>query len=240
MTGSKVVSYAEIGRVRYLPSIRARRVRIQVKADQGVTVVVPPGVTFDQAEGFLLAKKEWVRKAVGKYAGLLAQQTVFRPGLEFAIRNYRLRMVTLKGGLLRNWLEKDELVVAFPEGVPAEDPRVQDFTRRAVERLLRLEAITYLPDRTAELAGKHQLTFAKVSVRNNRTRWGSCSSNGNISLNIHLMRLPDALIDYIILHELVHTIHRNHGPGFHNQLELVYPGHRAAEKMIRNYSPGVF
>ena len=77
-----------------------------------------------------------------------------------------------------------------------------------------------LINRINELADKYGFIFNKVSVRNQKTRWGSCSKNNNISLNIQLMRLSNSLIDYVILHELVHTVVKNHSILFWNTLDI--------------------
>jgi predicted metal-dependent hydrolase len=93
-----------------------------------------------------------------------------------------------------------------------------------------------LPPRVEELARLHGLRYRSVSVRNARTRWGSCSARDDISLSIRLMRLPDELIDYIILHELCHTVHKNHGPRFHALLDRLTGGrHAALRRQILKY-----
>jgi predicted metal-dependent hydrolase len=88
-----------------------------------------------------------------------------------------------------------------------------------------------------ELAELYHFQYNKISIRNNKRNWGSCSSKNNISLNLQMMKLPDELIDYILLHELVHTEIKNHGPGFWEKLNLV-TNNRAKElaKQVRKYS----
>jgi len=76
----------------------------------------------------------------------------------------------------------------------------------------------------------------KVRIRNTVSKWGSCSTRNDISLSLHLMRLPDRLIDYIILHELCHTVHHNHGPQFHALLDRLTGGnHAELQREIRQY-----
>jgi hypothetical protein len=103
-----------------------------------------------------------------------------------------------------------------------------------VERM-RAQAKAELPPRLAELAAQHGFQYKRVFIKNNRTNWGSCSSLGNINLNLRLVTLPQELQDYVMLHELCHLKYLNHSPQFHALLESVCPGHRALEKQIKQY-----
>ena len=105
----------------------------------------------------------------------------------------------------------------------------------ASTRLARIEAKSVLIPRTHQLARAHGLSCNKVSVRNAKTRWGSCSSENNISLNIQLMRLPFELIDYVILHELAHTIHKNHGPNFWRLLDKISGDAKGLDYKLKAY-----
>ena len=103
-----------------------------------------------------------------------------------------------------------------------------------VERM-RAQAKAELPPRLAALAAQHGFQYKRVFIKNNRTNWGSCSSLGNINLNLRLVSLPQELQDYVMLHELCHLKYLNHSPQFHALLESVCPGHRALEKQIKQY-----
>lgn len=103
-----------------------------------------------------------------------------------------------------------------------------------VERM-RAQAKAQLPPRLAALAAQHGFQYKRVFIKNNRTNWGSCSSLGNINLNLRLVTLPQKLQDYVMLHELCHLKYLNHSPQFHALLESVCPGHRALEKQIKQY-----
>ena len=98
---------------------------------------------------------------------------------------------------------------------------------------LRAEAKRTLPPRLAELAAEHGFEYNKVFIKHNRSNWGSCSTKGNINLNLNIVRLPQHLQDYILLHELVHLREMNHGPRFHALLEEVCPGHRDFQKEMK-------
>ena len=118
------------------------------------------------------------------------------------------------------------------------------FTRRRRRRplpetpevaALRAEAKSYLPGRLAGLAEEFGFRYNAVRIKHNRSNWGSCSIKGNINLNLNLMRLPEELRDYIMLHELCHLRYLNHGPEFHALLESVCPEHRALQKRLKEY-----
>ena len=86
---------------------------------------------------------------------------------------------------------------------------------------LRKKAKAELPSRLAELAARYGFVYNNVTIKHNATNWGSCSTKNNINLNLNIVRLPQALQDYILLHELCHLRHHDHGHGFHLLLEHV-------------------
>ena len=104
----------------------------------------------------------------------------------------------------------------------------------AVEAM-RAQAKAVLPARLAALAAEHGFQYNTVFIKNNVSNWGSCSVKGNINLNLRLLSLPLELQDYVMLHELCHLKHMNHGSKFHSLLESVCPGHRQLEKQLRQY-----
>lgn len=90
---------------------------------------------------------------------------------------------------------------------------------------LRHQAKAELPGRLAELAVQYGFSYNRVTIKHNASNWGSCSSKGNINLNLNIMRLPRVLQDYVLLHELCHLRHPDHGQGFHLLLEHVLTDH---------------
>ena len=92
-------------------------------------------------------------------------------------------------------------------------------------------------DRLDLLAGRHGFSYNRVFVRNQKTRWGSCSAVNNINLNVNLIRLPAALMDYTILHELVHTRIKDHGPGFWRELGKYIANPKQVDRQLNVYAP---
>lgn len=99
----------------------------------------------------------------------------------------------------------------------------------------RVEARIKLVSRLNKLSEKHGFSYNKVFMRNQRTRWGSCSSKNNINLNIQLVRLSDELIDYVLLHELVHTRIKNHTKAFWEELDKLVGDAKTKNKKLKEY-----
>lgn len=92
---------------------------------------------------------------------------------------------------------------------------------KALVEILREEAKLLLPQKTDYLAKQYGFRVKRLTIKHNSSNWGSCSSAGNINLNLNLVRLPEPLCDYVVLHELCHLLEANHGPRFHKMLELM-------------------
>ena len=133
---------------------------------------------------------------------------------------------------LRFLQSRRDWVLAAKERVPAPAPR------RSPEEVgaLRQEAAAWLPARLAELASRYGFVYKQLRLKYNRSNWGSCSARGNINLNICLMAVPEHLRDYVILHELCHLRHLDHGAGFHALLESCCPDHLRLQKELKAYA----
>lgn len=122
--------------------------------------------------------------------------------------------------------------------------RFRDVVMPSAEEIesLRRQAKAQLPPRLAELADRYDFLYNRVSIKHNASNWGSCSAKGNINLNLNIVRLPAALQDYVLLHELCHLKHQDHGHAFHlllehvltdNLLKLVEDGDQKALELAR-------
>ncbi len=107
-------------------------------------------------------------------------------------------------------------------------PQLPPAERKARIEELRRAAREDLPERIARLSAATGLRYEKLSIRASRTKWGSCSGQNHISLSLFLMTLPEHLRDFVILHELCHTVHHNHSPRFHALLDRLTGGREKA------------
>ena len=192
-----IVEYRGIGAVRYVKNSRAKNISIRINVSGEVRVTVPRYVSRRRAELFLFSKKDWV---LGKLA-------------EITLEN---RGSGIPGA--------GETILVRHKPVRIELKRSDSGPEDALWRMLLVEARNYLPGRVQSLASLYGFTYSGIRIRKMRSRWGSCNHKRGINLNSWLMMLPDHLSDYVILHELVHTVHPHHGPDFWNALDEVTGG----------------
>ena len=135
-------------------------------------------------------------------------------------------------------LKNGKLHIFVPSQTEINRPEIQSALREAVINVLRLEAKRVLPEKTAYLAQKHRLTYGQIKVNSSKKRWGSCSARKNINFSLFLMLLPERLIDYVVLHELAHTLEMNHGERFWQLLDSFCDGEaRLLSKEVKKVKP---
>lgn len=229
------ISIDEIGKVVFVKSKRARNICISVRPLHGVKVTVPGFVSYAEAERVVYQKTEWIKKHINKIKEIEKSNTKFTGGEGEGTRFHKLFINEKLGGNVSVRVCNKKIIVAYPTHFNVESEIVQSAVRKGIERAIKIEAKEYLPVRVNELAGRFGLKYENVTVKNVKSRWGSCSRRKNINLNIHLMRLPDHLIDYVILHELAHTVELNHSKRFWSLLDSLTGNSKQLDKELKNY-----
>lgn len=236
----QIIRYNGIGNIVLVKSRRAKHLRITIKPDASVRVTIPASLEYSDGMAFVKNKEQWIRKSLGKMqARQIIPKLVF-PGKSRLTETYELYLEKSDEPKLKGIIQNDALIISVPKGYSVSDPEVSAFIRFMSDKVLKAEAAAFLPRRVHELAEQFGFRYGRISLRSMKSRWGSCSSVNNISLNIHLMRLPAYLRDYVILHELVHTRVKNHGPAFWDMLDL-FTGNRAKklQKEMRQYTSSI-
>lgn len=216
----KTTFYPEFGTITFRKRKGLRNVSIVIKSNDAVNVSLPYSVSYAEAQKFVIEKSEWIRKSQKKLNGI--QPTFFDETTDFSTRSYKLKILQHNENYVRRIITNDGfLVVYYPQTADIKSPKLQKLFQKCVLDALYAEAKQYLPQRVQFLANKYNFKYSNLRIKNNLTNLGSCSYNNNINLNLHIMRLPDELIDYVILHELCHTIEKNHGKQFWQLLDSV-------------------
>lgn len=215
-------------RIRFHP--RARRVKLKVLRDASLEVVAPPGTSERVIRRFVDANGDWVERTLARMPSRCPDGPEAGPFPEL------LRLRALEQLASVAWTESPRRVFRWNErGVRIGLPRREaDVAHAVLVRALKARAVQHLQPRFHALAGRLDKTVGRLTWRNQKSRWGSCSSNGNISLNIRLLFLPPQLVDYVFAHELAHLDHPDHSPRFWNALEAMLPGAREYRRAIRD------
>ncbi len=216
---------------------RIKRISIRISADASIRLSYPLNVSQDQALDFLEKKACWIEEALQKMRHKNIQRTL-QIGTKIHLATKPLLLVCSTDDTISINPKEEQIELAIPTGFSLDCPKNQEFVKKNIIEILRHEAKKFLPPRVEMLAHKHQLPFSQLRIKNLQSIWGSCSYQDNINLNLHLIRLPLHLIDYIILHELCHTKERNHSIQFWNLLnQKLGQDAKLLSKELIHYSP---
>ncbi len=229
------ITLPKIGEVNMHYNSRAKNFSIKLAPHKGIRVTVPRGMSFEAAEKSVIERTEWIKQAIQKIQKIENQAIIFDENSNFKTKFHQLKIQKSKLGKITGQIGNGLIEVNYPENLSVKDVQLQNFIKKLIIIALTKEAKVILPQRLKEVAIKYNFRYNRVSIRNAKTRWGSCSSENNISLSLHLMRLPEHLIDYVLLHELCHTIEKNHGPRFWALLQKVTGNAKMLAKEMKNY-----
>ncbi len=230
---TKKIQLEGVGPVTLVKSAQSRNLRLTVTAN-GIRVSMPRWTPFSAGKAFAEHHSEWIQRELAKRpaAQLEAGQRIGK------LHYLRFEQI-LDGKPATSRVTGTEVVVRLQHDEHIEDPEVQQRAVTAAARALKREAEQLLPPRLRALSEKHGLGYKSVSVKSLKRRWGSCDNQKNIVFNLYLMDLSWEYIDYVICHELTHTVHMNHGPEFWKLLTQLNPRARDISRQLRNHQPTV-
>jgi predicted metal-dependent hydrolase len=228
---TKQIAIPEIGTVTFYKRKGNRSMRLSVGPNGDIRVSLPYWVPYKVAEEFVKAKQRWI--AEHRMASEVLVEHGSHIGKSFRIyfnQEPAASKITAR-------VYHREVYITHPATVAASHQSVQSKAHSASIRALKKEAERLLPTRLERLAEDCGFRYRSVGVKQLKSRWGSCSSHQEITLNLFLMQLPWYLIDYVLLHELTHTKHMEHGPAFWHELEKHLPNARSLRSEINTYQP---
>ena len=175
-----------------------------------------------------------------EFGEVIVRRNAWSRGIKFSVSTSgRLSMSVPKytsDFLAKRFLNSNRKMIR--EKLPLKDPK-QQRARDYQKKLLMKKAREYLPYRLEYYAKLYGYKYDKCRLSHANTRWGSCSSNKTISLNIGLMKLPESLRDYVILHELAHLNHMDHSKAFWAEVGRHDKNYKMHEKRLKMFNPGV-
>ena len=244
---ARLIDDPAAGEVQLVKSPRSKRISIRVHPVRGVTVTLPTFCSYADGARAFAEKREWVLETLerlrrrcdeaerdgtgvprlgdGAVVHTLLSEIVFRrdaaglPGFAIAVTP---AVDPGQSGRPASGVERPPVhkEVRYPDSLPAEgSTALSSALMPVLVELLREEASVLLPGKLSCLAARYGFSYGRVCIKHNSSNWGSCSARGNINLNLNLVRLPGPLCDYVLLHELCHLRHLDHGPRFHELLE---------------------
>ena len=224
----------EFGTITLRRSARASHVRIRVAPDGRLRASLPLYAPLFLVKRLLKNSRSELREMLAEQHG----ETVFEHGMTIG-KSHSLIVRPSTTKAVTATRHGQQIIVSMPGSTSLNDPTTVRIVRDTVIDALRIEAKSYLPKRLAFLADKYGFSYDRVRFSHASGRWGSCSSNGTISLNIALMKLPFELIDYIIVHELSHTIHMNHSDAFWALVQKGDPQYKIHRRALKNENPSI-
>ncbi len=204
----------------------SRSLRLRVYDDGRVVLTTPYRVSQSRIDSFLAEHADWINDKVRLVAASRQQLTAERDRLFFRGKeyNFRLSVTTIKKPGVS--VSGSDLLVTCP----SED---HNEVRKILEKFYRNQAEKRFKERVPLLADLVGREVVRVTIRDQRTRWGSCSSRNTISLNWRLIMAPDTASDYVIYHELAHLTHMNHSSRFWRLVEEYCPDYKISEKWLK-------
>ncbi len=202
-------------------SAKAKRMQLRIAKEGSLEIVVPYPLHIEEGKRFLNKNMHWIEKHIEslkpKQKQYLYGGKNFKPVLfpEAGRQKYLCRF------------HENEIHIYYPAG-SKESPH------EIFSKFQKLNARKYLPGRCFELAKRYGFNVNKVTVRGQKSRWGSCSRRANISLNYKLLQFRVEMIDYVIVHELCHLRHPNHSKAFWNEVGKHIPNYKALDKELNS------
>ncbi len=213
-------------------SRRARRISLKIDAEKGLRVIIPAHAKVN-VDDILREKQPWIQKHLAKFAP--RRQYISGETLPLYGRDSLLQVaVSIETRRVSVSHKNEVFLVKIPAALKPAARR--ETVRSALESWYRQEAKWYIPQETALLAQQLGFSYQAITIRGQKTRWGSCSSRGNLNFNWRLVMAPQSAIEYVIIHELCHLKVPNHSTQFWSLVAQFCPDYPTHVEWLRNHA----
>lgn len=219
------ITIPEIGLVKVTKKRGQTSLRIRLSPKGEVLVSAPWSLPKFAIEKYITTKTDWILENLPDYDFKIYD------GLKFG-RNLELK-IHISAQKNRSKLISNTLHVYLAKDVKSS----QEYIEKRILNAMKLEAEALILPRLFNIAKQTNHEFNQAFVKNLKSRWGSCDSNKSIILNIFLLQLPDELIDYVIIHELTHTLYMNHSKAFWEHVGQFLPDYKRLRKELKVHQP---
>jgi predicted metal-dependent hydrolase len=226
----KIIELPGIGPVVLAKRRGAKNIRLSIQPNGRVRVGMPTWTPYTAGISFALSRRDWILKNRSTVPKVL-----LKDGQRIG-KSFRLRFI-LKPEAKKTSARMGINSITVTSNLLIDSELVQSRASKAAEKALKSEAQVLLGDRLGQISSKYGLAYSGLSIKRLTSRWGSCSSQGQITLNLFLVQLPWRLIDYVIVHELAHTKHLDHSHDFWRLVETIIPDAKARRAEIKRYRP---
>ncbi len=226
----------DIGEITIRKNKRSKSLRATAKSNGEISVTIPYYASYKEALNFIISNKNKILEIKEKVQQHKIEYEKYEIGKVYKTKLHTVSLISSEKSRMSVQQKDKEIKIGFPKRVNDIPDNAQKEVRDIFREIYRMEAKMFMIPRTYMLAEKFGLRFNRVTIKSAKTRWGSCSSKNNINLNLNLMRLPEQLIDYVILHELAHLKHPNHSSNFWNFLGTMIENPKKYDKKLKNYS----
>lgn len=229
----RIVLIPGIGEVTLAKRRGSSHLRLSITANGRVRVGLPYWTPYSVGIDFAKNRREWIAAHLNKHPHIILKDN------HLIGKAHRLHFVNVEQLGSKVKAKLTPTTIEIHTSLPYDSASVQEKAQTAAERALKYEAKTLLVPRLINLASQHGLVYKEIKIRKLTSRWGSCSSDKTITLSYYLVQLPWHLIDYVLLHELAHTIHLHHGADFWNDFERLLPDAKKIRKEIKLHKPRI-
>jgi predicted metal-dependent hydrolase len=226
----KLVWLDDVGEITLAKRKGTKNIRLSVTAAGKVRVGLPYWLPYAAGAKFAHDRRDWINRHQSSITN-----TTLNHGAQVG-KSFRVDY-THDPTRSKTYTSLRPNSIKVVSALTISSPVLQKQMVKVAERALKKEAEALLPGRLSQIAQKNHFAYKKLTVKKMTSRWGSCSSDKIITLNYFLMQLPWHLIDYVIVHELIHTQHLNHGSDFWAAFEAIIPNAKQVRKELRAHRP---
>ncbi len=231
--------HPDIGKILITKRASQKKVALRYLPFKTLECSAPKRMSDKQIISFAQENISWIKNQEKKYYDKFLQ--FIEKGTMAMVYHYVDFSIGSENFQIEYQDERNTFLLHIPHFHPLKNPDAFDIFISNLEEIMKSEAKMVLPPRIKMLAKKYGYRYERLFIKNVNTRWGSCSSVNNINLNAHLVRLPNHLIDYVLLHELVHTVHKNHGKDFWRELDNCMQGKAFQyDRELKAYNTSIF